>query len=80
MDLPPTLTVNQVAELLQVEPGTVRRNIEWGQIPAKKIGRIWRIPRAFVLEYLQPEGSTHAAAQVNQHTHAAQANGHAGER
>jgi excisionase family DNA binding protein len=77
MELPPTLTVNQVAELLQVYPGTVRRNIEWGQIPAKKIGRIWRIPRAFVLEYLQTEGDVHAAAQASEHTHAAR---HAGER
>jgi excisionase family DNA binding protein len=77
MDLPATLTVNQVAELLQVYPGTIRRNIEWGQIPAKKIGRIWRIPRAFVLDYLQTEGDAHAAAQAREHTDAAR---HAGER
>ena len=59
MDLPATLTVNQVAELLQVEPRTIRRNIEFGDIPAKKIGRVWRIPRSFVLSYLEPE-ATHA--------------------
>jgi excisionase family DNA binding protein len=55
MDLPATLTVNQVAELLQVEPRTIRRNIEFGDIPAKKIGRVWRIPRGFVLAYLDAE-------------------------
>lgn len=55
MDLPATLTVNQVAELLQVEPRTIRRNIEFGEIPAKKIGRVWRIPRGFVLAYLDTE-------------------------
>lgn len=55
MDLPATLTVNQVAELLQVEPRTIRRNIEFGEIPAKKIGRVWRIPRGFVLAYLDAE-------------------------
>jgi excisionase family DNA binding protein len=33
MDLPATLTVNQVAELLQVEPRTIRRNIEFGESP-----------------------------------------------
>lgn len=57
MDLPATLTVNQVAELLQVEPRTIRRNIEFGEIPAKKIGRVWRIPRGFVLAYLDAERS-----------------------
>lgn len=57
MDLPATLTVNQVAEILQVEPRTIRRNIEFGEIPARKIGRVWRIPRSFVLPYLNPEAS-----------------------
>ena len=55
MDLPVTLTVNQVAKLLQVKPRTIRRNIEFGEIPAKKIGRVWRIPRGFVLTYLDME-------------------------
>ena len=65
MDLPATLTVNQVAELLQVEPRTIRRNIEFGEIPAKKIGRVWRIPRGFVLAYLdveRPDEVPHSAA------------------
>ena len=55
MDLPATLTVRQVADLLQVEPRTIHRNIGFGEIPAKKIGRVWRIPRSFVLSYIDPE-------------------------
>ena len=65
MDLPATLTVNQVADLLQVEPRTIRRNIEFGDIPAKKIGRVWRIPRGFVLSYLDSE----ATDEIPQPTH-----------
>lgn len=68
MDLPPTLTVNQVAALLQVEPRTIRRNIEFGDIPARKIGRVWRIPRSFVLPYLSPEASHEAVQAIPQPT------------
>lgn len=57
MDLPATLTVNQVADLLQVDERTIRRNIGFGSVPAKKIGRIWRIPKSFVLSYLNAEAA-----------------------
>lgn len=76
MNLPYTLTVNQVAELLQVDPRTIRRNIDWGNIPAKKVGRIWRIPRTFVLTYLEPEGGNHAPNQSIESTYSSQTNGH----
>ena len=66
MDLPATLTVNQVAELLQVEPRTIRRNIEFGEVPARKIGRVWRIPRSFVLPYLNPEAAHETLPTANQ--------------
>ena len=66
MDLPATLTVNQVAEILQVEPRTIRRNIEFGEIPARKIGRVWRIPRSFVLPYLNPEASNETVPAQHQ--------------
>ena len=66
MNLPPTLTVRQVAQLLQVEPRTIRRNIERGDIPAKKIGRVWRIPQSFVIEYLSPGDTRYASVSNNQ--------------
>jgi excisionase family DNA binding protein len=74
MNLPVMLTVNQVADLLQVEPRTIRRNIERGDVPAKKIGRIWRIPRTFVLQFLQAEGGDHATPGIA-YAHTTQTNG-----
>ena len=68
MDLPATLTVNQVADLLQVEPRTIRRNIEFGEVPARKIGRVWRIPKSFVLPYLEPETAHETIPAVRQPT------------
>lgn len=38
------LTVTEVAALMRVDPRTVRRAIEAGQIPATRVGQIWRIP------------------------------------
>jgi excisionase family DNA binding protein len=76
MNLPIMLTVNQVAELLQVEPRTIRRNIERGDVPAKKIGRIWRIPRTFVQAYLEPAGSDHATTTLHHNAALPLANGH----
>ena len=49
---PLALTVNQVAHLLQVQPNTILHGIDRGDIPAKKIGRIWRVPSSFVADYL----------------------------
>lgn len=54
---PLTLTVNQVAHLLQVHPRTVLDGIDRGDIPAKKLGRVWRIPRSYAEEFLGVEGN-----------------------
>lgn len=40
-----TLTPQQVAELLQVEPQTIWRMIRRGELPAIKVGRVYRITR-----------------------------------
>jgi excisionase family DNA binding protein len=75
MNLPIMLTVNQVADLLQVEPRTIRRNIERGDVPAKKIGRIWRIPRTFVLQFLQAAEEVVPATPGIVYAQASQTNG-----
>jgi excisionase family DNA binding protein len=36
------LTVKQAARLLQLHPSTVYRMVKRGEIPAAKIGRVWR--------------------------------------
>ncbi len=46
-------TVDQVAELLQLNPVTIRRYIEGGKIKAIKVGRVWRISEANLQEFLQ---------------------------
>ena len=42
------LTVEQVAGLLQVSVLTVQRLCRSGQLPARKIGRRWYVPRSVI--------------------------------
>lgn len=49
------MTVAEVAALLQVHPVTVRRQIQRGRLPAVRIGRRIRVPKAAVE---QPRGGT----------------------
>jgi excisionase family DNA binding protein len=41
--LPQMLTVNEVAEILQISPRTVRRMIDDGRLPVVRIGRAVRV-------------------------------------
>ena len=45
MNTAETLTPEQVASILQVNPATVYRALRAGRIPGAKVGRLWRIPR-----------------------------------
>ena len=49
------LTVNDVAERLQVHPITVRRHIKAGKLRAVRVGRSVRIREADLEEYLRPD-------------------------
>jgi excisionase family DNA binding protein len=46
------LTVEQAADLLQVEPGDVAALAEAGELPGRKIGESWRFLRSAVLTWL----------------------------
>ena len=46
------LTIEETALYLRVSESTVRRMVKDGRIPARQIGRQWRIPRAALEEYL----------------------------
>ena len=46
------MTVGEVARYLGVVPGTVYRKARQGEIPAVKIGKIWRFPRTALDEWL----------------------------
>jgi excisionase family DNA binding protein len=59
---PDVLTVEQLAELLQVDDKTVRALAAKGELPGRKLGRHWRFSRQAVLEWLaNPERRKGAA-------------------
>lgn len=54
-DFPEILDVVTTANLLHVTPKTIRRYIEKGDIPAIKIGKIYRIPKNWLLTRLKDQ-------------------------
>jgi excisionase family DNA binding protein len=59
---PDVLTVEQLAEFLQVDEKTVRSLAANGDLPGRKLGRHWRFSRQAVLEWLAiPERKRRAA-------------------
>jgi len=56
------LTVEQLAELLQVDEKTVRSLAAKGELPGRKLGRHWRFSRHAVLDWLaMPDRKRRAA-------------------
>ncbi len=49
---PPVLNVNNVAEILGVTPKTVRNLIKTKTITSIKVGRLVRIPKDSLIDYL----------------------------
>ena len=59
---PDVLTVEQLAEMLQVDEKTVRSLAAKGDVPGRKVGRHWRFSRQAVLDWLaSPERRKGAA-------------------
>jgi excisionase family DNA binding protein len=56
-DAPEVLSLEDAAELLQVEPADVRVLAESGEIPARKIGETWRLSRVAVMRWLANDAS-----------------------
>ena len=50
---PEVLSLEDAAELLQVEPGDVEALATAGELPGRKIGEAWRFSRAAVLRWLE---------------------------
>jgi excisionase family DNA binding protein len=62
-DAPEVLTVEQAAELLQVEPDVVRALADAGELPGRRIGEEWRFLRSALLAWLGgdlPTGASRA--------------------
>ncbi len=47
------LTLDEVARLLRLNRKTVEKLIHTGRLHAVKVGRVWRIPRAAVVAFLE---------------------------
>ena len=47
------LSVEQVAELLQLKPTTIRKMLQRGKLPGKKFGRSWRVLRSDIMDYMR---------------------------
>lgn len=49
---PEVMTVEQTAELLQVDIKTVLELVEAGELPGRRLGKTWRFSRAAVIAWL----------------------------
>jgi excisionase family DNA binding protein len=56
-DLPYVLTLEQVAEVLQISVTGARQMCRERTLPSFKIGQQWRVPRAWLEEYMRAGGS-----------------------
>lgn len=54
-EYPPVLTVRQAADILQVSTKTICELCRIGALAGCKIGRLWRIPRPALVEFLSGE-------------------------
>lgn len=53
MSSPDVMTIKQAAEYLQLHYQTVYEKVINKEIPASKVGRVWRIQKKDVIEYLE---------------------------
>jgi putative molybdopterin biosynthesis protein len=49
------LTPEEVSDLLQVSVYTIRRWIKQGELPAYKVGRLWRIDKTDLNDWLNQQ-------------------------
>ena len=54
------MTVAEIAALLQLKPETIREMVRRGQIPAIKVGRVWRFDQDAVRRWIEQQISAHA--------------------
>lgn len=54
--VPPVMNVEEVAAYLRVATATVYRLAQRGQLPAAKVGRVWRFQRDVIDLWLKEQG------------------------
>ena len=57
-DMAEALTIAEVSERLRVNRRTVYALISRGELRAKRVGRVWRVPKRALLDYLESNGGT----------------------
>jgi excisionase family DNA binding protein len=56
------LTIDQVAERLQIHPASVRRQLRGGLLRGVKRGKLWRVPESALYEPTPDQGHTQRLA------------------
>lgn len=54
--LPPVMTVEEVAAFLRIGRSSAYELARTGHLPAIRLGRTWRVPRAALLAWLESQG------------------------
>lgn len=64
---PPIMTTEEAAEYLQLHPLTVRRLAREGEIPALKVGRLWRVKKALLDRWITERSIENVAKETASH-------------
>lgn len=62
-ELPPIVTVDEVAKLLRYNPVTIGRWLETGFLPGSKLGKEWRILREDIRQLLIDHSNAERTAE-----------------
>ena len=57
-------TVEEVAAIFRVPADTIRRLIQRGQLPALRLGRVYRVPKRVVAQLLEQPAASYAPEEL----------------
>ena len=60
------MTADQVAEFLQVSRDMIYRLATRGELPGRKVGRIWRFSRDAIAEFMRGEVAERPGGQASE--------------
>lgn len=47
------MTIDELCEALLIGRNTAYRLLNTGEVPAFRVGRCWKVPKKFVIEYIE---------------------------
>ncbi len=71
-ELPPIMTIAEVAKYLGLHELTVRRLAREGEIPALKLGRQWRVKRDLLEKWIEKRSLSNVGEEEEQTSEAAE--------